>query len=278
MLAYIGVLLPEGSGERPTLRRAHRRCKARDASAPARQAARQRDRREPVDGEAGEAARLRLRHQAGELLALVAGQAAGAAAALAHELEQAAALVGLEQRQVVAREQGDLADREQLEHREPTQAGHAHRAVGEQSVRERSRHQCWATRSTASWSLEAVRSWLYAATRASPRRTSSSRSSASDTARCSSSATRATSTSASPSSSSAASPATSGMPPTPRATTGTPWSNASSTGMQKPSCSLRQQNTLAACQRSASSAALRWDSIATAPGASRSASARTATP
>ena len=46
------------------------------------------------------------------------------------------------------------------------------------------------------------------------------------------------------SSSSAASPATSGTPPTGRAITGTPKWKASSSGMQKPSCSDRQRNAL----------------------------------
>ena len=73
-----------------------------------------------------------------------------------------------------------------------------------------------------------------------PRSRSASRSSASSSASATSSASTAGSRS---SASSAASPATSGTPPDGRATTGTPKWNASSSGMQKPSCSDSETKT-----------------------------------
>ena len=67
-----------------------------------------------------------------------------------------------------------------------------------------------------------------------------------------------------------------GTPPIARAITGTPKWKASSSGMQKPSCSDMQRNALAARQRSASCSFVSPDSIVTRPGEISSASARMA--
>jgi REP element-mobilizing transposase RayT len=87
------------------------------------EASRERDGRELVSGHAGEEPRFDLRDESGQLLPLGDGQVAAPPLSAPDQLDQPPPLLPVEPPDVVAGEDGDLRDRDQLEHRQPPQTG-----------------------------------------------------------------------------------------------------------------------------------------------------------
>src|SRR5919202_3762671 len=105
----------------------------------------QRDGGELVRREAREQARLELRDEALELLALAGREVARPAAALAHQLHEAAALGWRQPFEVGLRQQGDLAGGDQLQDRQALEAWHAAGGADESVPHEAIQHPGKAT-------------------------------------------------------------------------------------------------------------------------------------
>lgn len=89
------------------------------------EASRQRHGGELVGSHPSEQARLDLRHEGGELVPFDGGEVAAAPLPTANQLDEPPPLLAVEPSEVVPRQDRDLRDRDELEHRQPAQAGQA---------------------------------------------------------------------------------------------------------------------------------------------------------